>query len=84
MEEAGQLPVTEKIVRHTGVYRKNCKRFFMPFYMGKWLTADPNIYLWGCQRQIPYGKGDRHMEEIKQKGEWDAGRKGRQPEPGGG
>lgn len=56
----------------------------MPFYMGKRLTADPNIYLWGCQRQIPYGKGERHMEEIKQKGEWDAGRKSRQPEPGGG
>ena len=56
----------------------------MLFYMGKRLTADPNIYLWGCQQQIPYGKGDSRMEEMKQGGGWDAGRKGRQPEPGEG
>ena len=27
---------------------------------------------------------DRQMEEMRQRGEWDAGRKGRQPEPGEG
>ena len=27
---------------------------------------------------------DRRMEEMKRRGEWDAGRKGRQPEPGEG
>ena len=40
------------------------------------------VTLYSCIRAG--AQEDRRMEEMKQRGEWDAGRMGRQPEPGKG
>ncbi len=40
------------------------------------------VMLYPCVRAG--AQEDRRMEEMRQRGEWDAGRKGRQPEPGEG
>ena len=40
------------------------------------------VTLYSCIRAG--AQEDRQMEEMRQRGEWDAGRKGRQPEPGEG
>ena len=40
------------------------------------------VTLYSCIRAG--AQGYRRMEEMRQRGEWDAGSKGRQPEPGEG
>lgn len=40
------------------------------------------VTLYSCIRAG--AQEDKQMEEMRQRGEWDAGRKGRQPEPGEG
>ena len=40
------------------------------------------VTLYSCIRAG--AQEDRQMEEMRQRGEWDAGRKDRQPEPGEG
>ena len=40
------------------------------------------VTLYSCIRAG--AQEDRRMEEMRRRGEWDAGRKGRQPEPGEG
>ena len=40
------------------------------------------VMLYSCVRAG--AQGDRRMEKMKRRGEWDAGRKGRQPESGKG